>query len=119
MGGKWEKEKLNDAPRGVVDEWGHVDTQSAVVAAKAMAVKEGMMVGPSAGAAIKVACDVSCRPESSGKTIVVIVPSHGIRYTQHPLWGDLQAEAIKALPNPPCSDKEQPTLMWESSSQPF
>ena len=53
---------------------------------------EGMMVGPSAGAAIKYACDVACRPEAAGKTIVVIVPSHGIRYVQHPLWGKMKAE---------------------------
>ena len=27
-----------------------------------------------------------------------------------------QEEAMKALPNPPCGDVEQPTLLWESSS---
>ena len=30
--------------------------------------------------------------QAAGKTIVVVVPSHGIRYVQHPLWGKMKAE---------------------------
>merc|ERR1719424_608714 len=84
--------ELSDAPRGVVDEWGHVTTAECVEWATKVTQAEGMMVGPSAGAAIKYACDVACRPEAAGKTIVVVVPSHGIRYVQHPLWGKMKAE---------------------------
>ena len=45
--------------------------------AKELASKEGMMVGPSSGAAIKYALDLACRAEAKDKTIVVVVPSHG------------------------------------------
>jgi len=110
--------ELSDAPRGVVDEWGHVSTAECVEWATKVTQTEGMMVGPSAGAAIKYACDVACRPEAAGKTIVVVVPSHGIRYVQHPLWGKMKAEVATALPSPPCSDKEAPILQWDSAAQP-
>lgn len=78
-GAKWKDEgkELNDKPRGVVDEWGHVSTPEGTAMAKELAAKEGMMVGPSSGAAIKVALDIGCRPEAKDKTIVVVVPSHG------------------------------------------
>lgn len=110
--------ELSDAPRGVVDEWGHVSTAECVEWATKVTQAEGMMVGPSAGAAIKYACDVACRAEAAGKTIVVVVPSHGIRYVQHPLWGKMKTEAATALPSPPCSDKEAPILLWDSAAQP-
>jgi len=110
--------ELSDAPRGVVDEWGHVATPECVAWAKKVTLEEGMMVGPSAGAAIKYACDVACRPEAKGKTIVVVVPSHGIRYVQHPVWAAIKEEANKALlSGPPCMDKEKPALLWDSSAQ--
>ena len=48
--------------------------------AKKAACLEGIMCGPSAGAALKVACEVASRPEAKGKTLVVILASHGIRY---------------------------------------
>ena len=63
-----------------------------------MTQTEGMMVGPSAGAAIKYACDIACRPEAAGKTIVVVVGSHGIRYVQHSLWAKMKAEACSLVP---------------------
>ena len=49
---------------------------------------------------------------------MVVVPSHGIRYVQHPLWGKMKAEAGAALPSPPCSDKEAAILQWDSANQP-
>lgn len=110
--------ELSNAPRGIVDEWGHVSTPECVEWAKKVCRDEGMMVGPSAGAAIKYACDVACRPEAEGKTIVVVVPSHGIRYVQHPLWGPMKAEATSALPSTPVSDKEAPILQWDSETPP-
>ena len=35
-----------------------------------------------------------------GKTIVVVVPSHGIRYVQHPLWGKMKAEVRSLVITP-------------------
>jgi cysteine synthase A len=109
---------LSDAPRGVVDEWGHVATAEAVAFAQQVCREEGIMVGPSSGAALKYACDVACRPEAEGKTIVVVVPSHAIRYVTHPLWGVMKEEAARALPAAPCEDKEAPILLWDSAAQP-
>ena len=40
---------------------------------------------------------MACRPEAAGKTIVVVVPSHGIRYVQHPLWGKMKTEVCYRL----------------------
>ena len=76
------------------------------------------MVGPSSGAALKYAFDVAARPEAKGKTIVVVLPSHGIRYVAHPLWAAVNAEANEALPpgEPPCADKEKPILLWASET---
>jgi len=107
--------ELSEEPRGVVDEWGHVSTPECVQWATKVCQEEGMMIGPSAGAAIKYACDVACRDEAEGKTIVVVVPSHGIRYVQHPLWSKMKEEAAKALPSPPISDKEADICQWDSA----
>lgn len=60
--------------------------------------------------------EVAARPESAGKTFVVICASHGIRYSAHPLWADIKAEAAKALPVPPNMDKEADLLQWRSDA---
>ncbi len=110
---------LSDAPRGVVDEWGHVSAAEAVATARAITASEGMMVGPSSGAALKYALDIAARPESRGQTIVVVIPSHGIRYVAHPLWATVSAEAASALPPAlvPCADKEAPIILWSSEAR--
>jgi len=112
----WDKEKLNAEARGIVDEWGHVSSKEAVEWSLHVTRSEGMMVGPSSGAAIKYAVDVASRPEAKGKTVVVVVPSHGIRYVAHPLWAGVVNEANEALPPgmTPCSDKDKPPLLWAS-----
>jgi len=100
---------------GVVDEWAHASTDEAVEFARKASAAEGMMVGPSAGAALKVACEVACRPESAGKTLVVVLASHGIRYTAHPMWAAVKKEAAQALPAPPNTDADLATVQWRSS----
>ena len=107
---------MADAPRGIVDEFQSATSAEAVAMAATMAAKAGMMVGPSAGGAIKVAMDIAARPEAAGKTIVVICASHGIRYVNHPLWAAAKKEAESALPSPPNMDKEAPTLLFTSPS---
>ena len=111
-------EELSDAPRDIVDEFGHVNTSDAVATALKLTRMEGMMVGPSAGAAVNYAFQVASRPEAAGKTIVVVIPSHGIRYVAHPLWGGVSAEAAIALPPgmAPCTDKELPIVSWDSDT---
>jgi len=98
-----------------VDEWAHASSDEAVEYALKATTLEGMMIGPSAGAALKVAVDVACRPESEGKTLVVIMASHGIRYAAHPLWSAVKKEAAAALPMPPNLDKGIETIQWKSS----
>lgn len=106
-----------EAARGVVDEWAHCSADDAVAWARAATTKEGMMIGPSAGAALKVAVEVASRPESKGKTVCVVIASHGIRYTAHPLWKEMKAEAVGALPVPPNMDKSLSPLQWASDAQ--
>lgn len=99
---------------GVVDEFLHASSVEAVDWARKACCLEGMMVGPSAGAALKVAADLAARDEAAGKTIVVLVASHAIRYTSHPLWADVKAEAAKALPAAPDLSPDRETLVYNS-----
>lgn len=106
---------LVQGPRGHVTEFLHASSADAIEWAKRLCTMEGMMIGPSSGAAVKAAMDVARRPESAGKTIVVLLASHGIRYCAHPLWADVQAEAAQALPTPPNMDKDGDLLLWKSN----
>ena len=64
----------------MIDEWACASGAEAIEFAKKAATLEGIMCGPSAGAALKVACEIASRPEAKGKTLVVILASHGIRW---------------------------------------
>mmetsp|Transcript_18412 Transcript_18412/g.46645 ORF Transcript_18412/g.46645 Transcript_18412/m.46645 type:complete len:355 (+) Transcript_18412:181-1245(+) len=106
---------LVEGPRGHVSEFLHTNSSQAIEWAQRMAQMEGMMVGPSSGAVISAAMAVAARPESAGKTFVVMCASHGIRYTAHPLWAELKDEACRALPSQPNMDKEADVLLWDSA----
>jgi len=103
-----------DGPRGTVDEFLHASTPEAVVMANRLAKEEGLLVGPSSGAAVKVALDVAKRPEMAGKTIVVLQASSAIRYVSHPMWEAEKLEGAAALPVPPDLESEFPTCRWKS-----
>jgi len=64
----------------VVDEILAITDREAVAAARALAAKEGLLVGISSGAAFAAALKLSARPENSGKTIVALLPDTGERY---------------------------------------
>ncbi len=106
-----------EGSRGHVSEFLSATSAESIEWATKLAKMEGIMVGPSSGATIKVAMDLAGRPEAKGKTIVVIAASHGIRYTAHPLWKEMKEEAKVALPQPPNMSKDEGTLFWDSSKR--
>jgi cysteine synthase A len=66
--------------RSLVDEVLTVTNEQAFDTARRLAREEGILAGISCGAAMHAALRVAARPESRGKTIVVILPDSGERY---------------------------------------
>ena len=65
---------------GIYDEIIRIENEDAFEKGKLLAKKEGVLVGISSGAALSAALQIAGRPESRGKTIVVILPDSGDRY---------------------------------------
>jgi cysteine synthase A len=74
----------------IYDEIIRVKSPDAFDTARRMAREEGLLVGISSGAATWAAIQVSCRPENTGKLIVVIIPSYGERYLSTDLFANLK-----------------------------
>ena len=75
--------------RDVYDGIINITGDTAVEWARRAAKEEGLLVGISSGAALAAANEVAQRPESAGKTIVVVIPSFGERYLSTILFSDL------------------------------
>jgi cysteine synthase A len=75
----------------LVDDIQQVSNEEAVHYARRLAREEGIISGISCGAAVAVAARYAKRPDSAGKTIVVILPDSGERYLSSILFEDLLA----------------------------
>jgi cysteine synthase A len=72
--------------RSVIDEVLTVDDEDALETARQAAIREGLFVGISAGAAFRAALEVAARPEMAGKRIVTIACDGGERYISLPFF---------------------------------
>jgi cysteine synthase A len=83
-----------------INETVKVSSETAIALSRAVASKEGIFVGISAGAALGAAIEVGRRQENAGKNIVVIIPSFGERYLSSVLFADLFQEVSTQAPEP-------------------
>ena len=70
----------------IYDEIITVENDDALAYSRAITKSDGILVGISSGAAVKVATDLARRPENKGKTIVAILPDTGERYLSTQLF---------------------------------
>ncbi len=70
----------------VYDEVLPITDEDAFEYARLVGKKAGVLVGISAGAAVKAAVDIAKRPEAAGKTIVALLPDSGDRYLSTALF---------------------------------
>ena len=85
IGAGFVPEVLNTA---IYDEVIQGGSEEAFAAGREIARREGILVGISSGAALRAAIEIAKRPQSRGKTIVVLLPDTGDRYLSTPFYGE-------------------------------
>ncbi|MCL2227284.1 MAG: cysteine synthase A [Oscillospiraceae bacterium] len=86
IGAGFVPEVLNTS---IFDEVIRVKNEAAFQMGREIARFEGLLVGISSGAAVWAALQAGMRPESAGKTIVVMLPDTGERYLSTLMFADL------------------------------
>jgi cysteine synthase A len=74
----------------IYDEIFKVRSKEAFYAAQRLAAREGLLAGISSGAAVFAGAQIARRPESEGKTVVVLLPDTGERYLSTALYDSLE-----------------------------
>ena len=72
----------------IYDEIIAVENEDAFATGRAIACKEGILVGISSGAAVYAALQLAKRQENKGKVIVALLPDTGDRYLSTPMFTD-------------------------------
>ena len=72
----------------IYDEIITVENEDAFETGRALARKEGLLVGISSGAAVWAASELAKRPENKGKIIVALLPDTGERYLSTPMFSE-------------------------------